>query len=255
MLHESCHVLAAYIFKLKINEIEIFPFGGVARIDNLDSAGPLKEVIISIAGPLFNIASASLLFFLHKSRVSVFADDYKFIMDLNITLAVFNLLPGLPLDGGRILKAILSYFTGYRKASKTAVLMGKIIAVLLFIYAIIAVLSGSINLTLIVMPFFLYISAKQEEEFLMYTIIRDVMAKKQHIKSEKVIDAVEMCAYENTHIRELLKYFDLNKYHIVIVIDENMKVRCILTESQIVDNLSTSNSDSTLGELCRRIMD
>lgn len=238
---------------MRINEIEIFPFGGVARIDNLDSAGPLIEVIVSIAGPLLNLVSASLLFFLHKNGVPVFPGDYKFIMDLNITLALFNLLPGLPLDGGRILRAILSYYIGYRKASRTAVLMGKIIAVLLFLYAIIAALSKSINATLIAMPFFMYISARQEEEFLMYTIIRDVMNKKQHIQNEKVMDAVEMCAYENTHIRELLKYFDLNKYHIVIVIDGNMKVRCILTESEIVDSLSSSSSELTIGELCSKI--
>lgn len=253
MMHELCHVLSARIFKLEINEIEIFPFGGVARIDNIESAGPLREVIISVAGPLFNVFQASLLFFLHKNGVFIFPDDYKFIMDINITLAIFNLLPGLPLDGGRIFRAVLTYYTGYRKATRTAVITGKVIAALLFIYAVISSLLHTINWTLAAMPFFLYISAKREEEFLMYTVIRDVMRKSQYIKNEKVIDAVEMCAYENTRVRELLKYFDLNKYHIIIVLDGNMKVLCILTESEVVNSFSGSAADITLGELCSRI--
>lgn len=254
VLHESCHVAAAYGFKLKVNEIEIFPFGGVARIDNLDSAGPLREVIISIAGPLLNISSAALLFFLHEKQICISPDDYKFIMNLNITLAAFNLMPGLPLDGGRIFRAILTYYTGYRKATRTAVMMSKIISVMIFIYGIIAALYSKINWTLIAMPFFLYISAKREEEFLMYTVIKDVMNKNQHIKNEKVIDAVEICAYENTRVSELLKYFDLNKYHIIIVIDVNMKVKCILTESEVVNSFSSSSTETTLGDICSKVM-
>jgi Zn-dependent proteases len=251
MLHELCHAAAAYGFGLRIREIEMFPFGGVARIDDIDSAGPFREVIISIAGPMLNVFAAALLFFLHNRGIKI--PYFEFVMDLNIALTVFNLLPGLPLDGGRILRAALTYYTGYRKATRTAVLTGKLIAIIIFTWGTIALLAGNTNISLLVMPFFIYISAKKEEDFLMYTVIKDVVNKKSHIKNKKIMDTVEICVYETAYIREVLKHFDLNKYHLIIIIDSNMKVLDILTESQVVDSISTFSSNMTVGELARKI--
>lgn len=251
ILHELCHIFFALIFKLKVKNIEIFPFGGVARIDNLDYADTLKEVVITIAGPLFNITTAIFLFILNKSGVSI--PYYSYIFEINISLTAFNLLPGLPLDGGRVLRAILSYYTGYKKATRTAVICGKIIAIILFIYGVFSIFLGSVNVSLLVIPFFIFISASREENVLMFMIIKDIINKKQYIKSKGIMETVQLCVFEDVSVREILKYFEFRKYHTILVINNNMKAERLLTESEIIDNLMLDGNDITFGQLCKII--
>jgi stage IV sporulation protein FB len=132
-------------------------------------------------------------------------------------------------------------------------MMGKIVSIALLIYGAISALNGTVNLSLLVLPFFIYISANKEEDMLMYTVIKDVINKKKYIKDKKVMDAVEICAYESTAIREVLKYFDKNKFHIIIVINDNMDIEDVLTEAQILNSLSEHGSNTTLSELCRKM--
>lgn len=241
MLHEFCHVIVAIIFGLKIGDIELFPFGGVAKIDNLDMVEPFKEILISVAGPLFNVMVAALVFFLNNKGIHV--PNYKFIMDTNIGLGIFNMLPGLPLDGGRILRVFIEYFIGYRKATKAAVFTGKVIAVLMFIIGIFAVLNRAMNISLFILPLFIFISATKEEDNIMYTIIKDIMIKNKNIKSNLIMEVSQICTYEEAFVRDVLKHFDVNKYHIVIVLDKSMKVKAMLSESEIFEALTKYGSD------------
>lgn len=247
-LHEICHVLLAHYFGLNVLEIELFPFGGVATIDNLDSVVQMEEIMVSAAGPLFNIGTAYAVFFLFAA--GVYIPYYKLIMDVNISLAVFNLLPGLPLDGGRILRAVFSYYVGFRKATKTAVICGKIIAILLLMLGTWAALNGRINITLIVMPFFIFSSASRQEDILMYTVMRDVVSKNTHIKSSGSMDSVQICAYQSTSIKDVLRHFELNRYHIIVVINDMMEIECVITESQMMKAAESLRPDATLGSVC-----
>lgn len=249
ILHEMSHLLFAKIYKLKINNIEIFPFGGVARIDNLDNAGVFIDIVITIAGPLFNLATAMVLFFLKTKGIMV--DEY--LITVNLTLGLFNLLPGMPLDGGRILRALLSYFVGFKKAFKATIVSGKIIAVIIFSLGLLLLIYERIEVSLLTMPFFLYISAKKEQNAGMFVIIKDIINKGQRFKHTGVMEGRDLCVYHNTNVCDILKYFDYDKYHIIFVIGENMGVECILTESEVFDNLSAGLEDTTIGELCERI--
>lgn len=250
MLHELCHVLTALFFKLKIRSIEIFPFGGVARIDGLEGLGLSKEVMISIAGPAFNVVSAIAIFYIDKA--GIYVPNFRYMMDINIALAFFNLMPGLPLDGGRILRAVFCYFIGYKKSTKVLVISGKAISVLLAAYGIAAYAYGEINFSLIVIPVFIFIFASREENDIMYAVIKDVINKKQYFKSKGIMETVEISAYEDACAREVLKHFDLNRYHIVVVINSDMEVKSVLTESQVFNGLSVHGSDITIGQLCRK---
>ncbi|MDJ0774453.1 MAG: site-2 protease family protein [Mastigocoleus sp. MO_167.B18] len=115
LLHELGHSLVAKSQGIKVNSITLFLFGGVATIEE-ESKTPFKAFQVAIAGPLVSIA----LFFLLSLASEVFSDTSVLgvmlgdLGRINLVLALFNLIPGLPLDGGQVLKAALWKATGDR---------------------------------------------------------------------------------------------------------------------------------------------
>ncbi len=116
LLHELGHSLVAKAQGIKVNSITLFLFGGVASIDR-ESKTPGQAFQVAIAGPLVSLGLFALLFGLsmilpgHRDPLNVLASNLAMI---NLVLALFNLLPGLPLDGGQILKSLVWKITGNR---------------------------------------------------------------------------------------------------------------------------------------------
>lgn len=114
-IHELGHVTVAILFKLRINKIKLLAIGFNAEIDNLDNTTSIKEFFITIAGPLTYFLS----FFLLKYLYSIDFVSYNAFTQANIINKYnlfFNLLPIIPLDGGRILKIILDNFFTSKKS-------------------------------------------------------------------------------------------------------------------------------------------
>ncbi len=148
LLHEFGHVLVARRFGVETKDIVLLPIGGLARLRRLPDK-PFQEFLVAIAGPLVNVCIAFLLapFFWFITRPELVQheiptpnnidEDYFFFLPLllflNILLAVFNMIPAFPMDGGRILRALLSVKWGRLKATKVAVAIGQIIAVVIVI--------------------------------------------------------------------------------------------------------------------------
>ncbi len=133
-LHELCHSIIAIRNKIKVKKIILLPIGGMA-VMNITRIKPSKEIKMAIAGPLFNFLMAGLLFILIKSIGLDFSKAFDIITSMklslelvlfysyyaNLLLGGFNLLlPAFPLDGGRILRAIIAYKTSYLKATLIA---------------------------------------------------------------------------------------------------------------------------------------
>lgn len=161
VLHEFGHALTARRFGVDTRDIILSPIGGVARLDRLPEQ-PMHEFLVAIAGPLVNIAIGVVLSFVplvssEESRqnfVNFFMQAFYpqsnfFVSDpspfqyfifglvaLNIVLAIFNLLPAFPMDGGRVLRALLSLRLGRLRATRIAVFIGQLIAVLLVAYGL-----------------------------------------------------------------------------------------------------------------------
>ena len=125
LAHEIAHTVVALALGVRISEVELLPFGGQAAVEDFTGLEPKKEIYVALTGPLL----------LDYGRCFYYLIPYQgtwFSLFANINcFRSFNLLPVLPLDGGRIFRAILSSSIGYRKATLTAASLGKITALLL----------------------------------------------------------------------------------------------------------------------------
>jgi Zn-dependent protease/CBS domain-containing protein len=167
LLHELAHALTAGRFGVRTIEIVMFPIGGVSRMERM--LRPAEELWISLAGPMMNLViAAGLLGFLSYSNGSMpikIADiiepsDANVLPRLaygNLLLAFFNLIPAFPMDGGRILRALLSFIRTEEEATRIAAWMGRMLAISIGLYGL---LKGEYMLVFI--AFFIYLGAAQE---------------------------------------------------------------------------------------------
>ena len=149
VLHELGHGLVAQRFGVTVREIVLLPIGGVARLLS-EPKKPLHELLIALAGPLVNVVIAGGLWAaLHGTGIpvhdlsalqkqSLTTPSTSSLLVLlfagNVLLATFNMLPALPMDGGRVLRALLSFFVGQVRATNIAAGLAQVLAVGLAIY-------------------------------------------------------------------------------------------------------------------------
>jgi Zn-dependent protease/predicted transcriptional regulator len=130
LFHELSHSMIARIYKIRVISITLFVFGGVARLGR-EPSKPIQEFNIAIAGPIASLVLAAgfstlTLFFPYSQMVGALA---TWLWRTNEGLALFNLLPGFPLDGGRVFRAIVWGVTkDFARATKAAALSGKVVA-------------------------------------------------------------------------------------------------------------------------------
>ena len=177
-VHELCHSLAARYFGITVREITLLPIGGISAMAKMPEK-PGQELAIALAGPLSNIVILVLFYYplkyllglgalLHPSTLT-WPATIAYAYWMNLMLAGFNLLPAFPMDGGRVLRALLASKLGYRKATKIAVGFGHVFA-LIFAYLGIV----RFNIILIVIAIFIYTADSSEE---MQTDIKETLKK------------------------------------------------------------------------------
>ena len=131
-IHELGHVLTATLLKFKIGKIKLLAVGFNAEIEDLDNTSSLKEFLVVISGPLTYFISLYLLIYLYKIDFISF-NAYNQAMQVNKYNLFFNLLPLIPLDGGRILKIIIDNFFTSKKSMIVSVILSNLFLVL-FVY-------------------------------------------------------------------------------------------------------------------------
>jgi Zn-dependent protease/CBS domain-containing protein len=169
LVHELSHCLVARKLGTPVRRITLFIFGGVSEMAQSHSSSPMAEFLTTIAGPLSSLA-LGLIFFATAVLVEGTVGRLSFQMlrylsNVNFVLAAFNLIPGFPLDGGRVLRSYLWHRTGnLRQATKSASRVGEIFAISLMALGVLFVLKTYIipGVWLILVGLFLKYSAETE---------------------------------------------------------------------------------------------
>jgi len=164
LLHEFGHALTARRFGIGTRDVTLYPFGGLARLDRLP-AEPRKEMWIALAGPAVNVAIATVLLFWLVGTGMIGLGSGLFaaqLLQINLALAVFNMLPAFPMDGGRVLRAFLSQRIGHVRATEIATGIGKGVAILLGAFGLF------VNPMLVLIAIFVWMGAAQEALLVRY---------------------------------------------------------------------------------------
>ncbi len=172
-LHELGHSVAAQYYGVPVKQIILSPIGGVAQLMRMPEK-PVQEFVVAIAGPAVNFIIAGLMWLAALALGISLSNPlgvlvglggvslkslFTYIFVYNIFLAVFNLLPAFPMDGGRVFRSLLAMKLDYVKATRIAASVGRALAVLMGIYGL---FNGGIFLILIAI--FIYSGATQEEQ-------------------------------------------------------------------------------------------
>lgn len=168
ILHELGHALTAQRFNIKTREISILPIGGLAQFESIPEK-PKEELLVALAGPAVNVLIAGLLFPFVSLRgdlgeigtlTRIGPSNFLLaLMDINLWLALFNLIPAFPMDGGRVLRALLAFKVNHARATAIAASVGQVLAIV-FVF-----LGFFSNPFLIFIGLFIFLGAQSEAAY------------------------------------------------------------------------------------------
>ncbi|MHB9149299.1 MAG: site-2 protease family protein [Thermoleophilia bacterium] len=173
VMHELTHSRVAQAYGVRVRDITLLPIGGMASMEKMPDE-PRQELMVALSGPLSNVALGLVMaaaaplvvgasVFQSVDRLTSalltpsFEGAYLYLLAANVTLAIFNLIPAFPMDGGRAFRAFLALRMGKTRATRVAVIVGQTLAVLLGIFG---VFGGGLMLVLVAV--FIYLGAQSE---------------------------------------------------------------------------------------------
>jgi Zn-dependent protease len=227
LLHELGHSLVALRYKLPVKSITMYIFGGVSEITS-EPANPLQEFVVAFVGPLTSLVLGVFFYLvaLIFSSVTMIAAVAKYLAYINVILGVFNLIPGFPLDGGRVFRAIVWGITkNLRRATEIAGYLGHAIAFLFIVLGVWLLFKGNwINgLWIAFIGWFLesaVVSQVQQER------IHDILSG--HTVSQ-VMSSTCVMVSGDTSLQELVDQFVLDRGERCMVIMQGERVAGFLT--------------------------
>ncbi|HLH55150.1 MAG TPA: site-2 protease family protein [Verrucomicrobiae bacterium] len=248
LLHELGHALTARSFGIRTPDITLLPIGGVARLERIPEE-PKQELLIAIAGPLVNVAIAAVLIFalkaeatfsdladLNTPRVALLAK----LASVNLFLVLFNLIPAFPMDGGRVLRALLAMKMNYARATHVAATVGQGLA---FVFGLIGLLYSPM---LLFIALFVYLGATQEAAMAQLKDISSGMTVFEAMLIEpKTLPATAT-------LEEAAEAVLRTTQRTFVVLDEDDRVAGILTRNEIISAFHQRGGATRVNQVMHR---
>ncbi|MWV46714.1 Zn-dependent protease [Paenibacillus sp. HJL G12] len=235
-IHELGHMAAALLFGVRIRSVQLLPFGGVVEMEDHGELTAWKEIGIAIAGPLQNLLMivAALLVREWGAGDGAFLN---YVIFGNGMIALFNLLPILPLDGGKIVHAAASLYFPYHETllwSSRISIAGSIGVVF---FSVLPFLQGEnrIQLNLLLIGIFLLYSNWTDYRHVPYRFTRFLMNReKRYGGSETGGFAQPIIADQAKHLDSILRLFKREKYHVIYVMNKQGGLIAMLPEQRLI---------------------
>ncbi len=234
--HELCHALAAWRMGFTVRRLELLPLGAAAQIDTLFETDPICEVGIALAGPMGNLLMVSLL-----ASIPYFWPVENpwlaWAITANLSVALCNLIPALPLDGGRVLRGILAARMEIGRATRIAAGVSLGIGLAVTIAALVMLVAGSFHVTAWFLGIFLLANGWKERKTAPLLTLRQRTGKKEELLRKGSMPLHRMAARYDYPLTSLLRRLRTGRYHLVTVVDGDGQSLGEVSEASVVDCL------------------
>ena len=244
VMHEFGHVFAARHYGIRTPTITLLPIGGVASMERMPEK-PAQEVVVALAGPMVNVVIVLLL--LPFVSASLDPNNLDFLQDpgrnilsrvamANVVLIVFNLVPAFPMDGGRVLRALLAMRFGFVRATRIAATIGQAFAIFLGFIGLFG------NPLLVLIAVFVYMAATAESQFVeMRSLARGYLARDAMItRFEKLSPTSTADDAAALLLRTTQQEFP--------VLDDSARLKGIVTRDGLIQTLQDRGGDTLVSE-------
>lgn len=249
LIHETAHILTTLAFGGEVHQLSILPIGinAVVKVNNLNKQ---QKLIVYSSGAIANTIMALIIFFVNKSKLFLFDFKYLFVYQ-NLMLALFNLLPAAPLDGGKIINEILFDRVGYFYAKRIERTVTVIMIGIISLPGFYQLISNN-NISLLMIAIFLCFSLKntQMEDSLMN--MKNILYRRSKMQKKGIYPARELAVLKTTALGEILKNLDFDRYHFIFVLGDKLEPQKIFGEQEVLDGIIKYGNNITFGEFLEK---
>ena len=244
VLHELGHSLVARAYGVRVESITLLPIGGVAAMEDIPRK-PAEEALMAIAGPAVSLMLAGALYAVtevlgYRGPIAYGGGPLLvMLLQTNLIIAMFNLLPAFPMDGGRVLRAVLAHYMDHVRATSIAVSLGQGLAVVMGLGALFI---PGMSLWFVVIAFFIFVGAGQEgQQVRTQAVLERVSAGQAMIRRFETLD-------RDAPLSVALAYATQGYQHDFPVVDGDMIVG-VVTRQDLLAGLHNLGPHHTVGQV------
>lgn len=248
LTHELAHLAVARGFNAVVDRVTLYPFGGVAQVPGLTAMDPPVAALMALAGPFNNLVLVLAGFWagrwwnLDPGLLGLF-------LQVNSLLVVVNLMPGLPLDGGRVVQALLRLRHGDYRAARQLVWYGYGVAAALLLAGLLSWLLEVRQPNLFVLAAAVFLAARQEAGAGEHAFLRPVWQRRAEFSRRGLLPVKFLAVPATLALGELLPHLGSRHYYLVWVLDDDLRPRGMLAEGDLLAAALAGRYRDSLGDI------
>jgi len=238
LIHELGHVAAAKSFGWRVTEVRLLPFGGVAVTDEASNVPAKEELIVALCGPLQNLWMAGFALLMKQAGVGD-PEWWIYFLQANAMIGMFNLLPVLPLDGGKVMHALLSYAVSYHRALTVCTWISLLLSIMVVTASLVRISGGGIHANLLIIGLFLFYSNWYGYKHFSYQFLRFLVSRQRRFghPSPAYPDRPTSPLLVGSHARpmDVFRMLMRERYHYIYVTGKDGALLQVLPEEKLLE--------------------
>lgn len=246
-VHEAGHISVGVLMRAQLCNIRLLPVGLNAEI-NMAYSTRRQRMAMFFAGPCTSFILALSFLFLYNNCYQ--QDFFLGGIYTNFYLGVFNLIPVLPMDGGRIVQELLAARLGTVRTGKLMKLVSEVLSAVIILVGAAGLFYSrwGVSLMVIGVYFFMCIGTSREETAFMN--IKSLLFRKSRVIRKGIYPVREIVALKHMKLAEVIKALDyVDRFHIINILDEDLRVIKVMTEQEILEAILVNTADTTFDNL------